>query len=1174
MDTAALKKFSQTARRSLLDQISNKMKATLAPDSLARRESAVAVAHLESLIKEHSQEYVIERVAYTWFNRFSALRFMDVNHYNPICIVSPVEGQSQPEILAGAKAGHIDSELVPASTRQKVNDLLSNRTPSANPQAEAYRLLLVATCNYWNQAMPFLFEKIADYTELLIPDDLLSDQSILAQLRSTMTLDDCADVEIIGWLYQFYISEKKDEVFDGLKKNKKINPENIPAATQLFTPHWIVRYLVENSLGRLWMLNHPKSSLVAQMAYYIKPEAPDKDFLKINSPEEIKICDPACGSGHMLVYAFDLLYVIYEEEGYDTSDIPAKILTNNLYGIEIDERAGELAAFALTMRARSKKTQFFRQQVRPNICVLENVKFDSGELKSYMSFVGRDLFTIQLQNTLHQFEEVDNFGSLICPELSDVKSMLLFLQGKNIEADLLLRQTHVKILKILEQVEFLRSMYDVVIANPPYMGNGNMNNRLSEWIRENFPKSKLDLFAAFVERSHKLVKDKGLVAMITMQSWMFRSTYSDFRNQIINHFTVLSLLHIGARGFDSIGGEVVATVAFISKNFHDKNYTGDYIRVVDGTSEDEKILQLNNAIIDNKSPYRFKSSSNDFIQITGSPIVYWATKKILQVFSSNRTLAEFLNTREGLTTGDNNKFLRYWHEVSIKNIGDKVLSNTDSIKSGKRWFKYVKGGSYRKWSGNFEYIVNWYNDGIDLKSFIDPLTSRIRSHNYNGDFGFLSGLSWSSISSANFAVRFVPQGFMFDTSGPMGFSSNTNMLLAIIGYLNSRVATEFMKMLSPTLDFKLGHVLNLPFKETIENYDLEHIKTAIDVVKNDWDSYETSFDFKYPNLVCTNSHNDLLKELYINLSEYRKDQFACLLACENHINSSFVKSFGLDNEIDFAIGADEITLNGNPYYRYGPDKTEAELESLLLADTMREFMSFAVGCMFGRYSLDKPGLILANQAETIDDYLAQIPSPTFMADEDNVIPILDGDWFADDIVERFRQFLRITFGDVHFSENLQFIEDAIGKDIRSFFLKDFYNDHIKRYKKRPIYWLFSSTKGTFNALIYMHRYRPDMASIVLNKYLRELKVKLSARMEYLSRIEVSANASKSEKTHAIKERETLKKNLDELDAWERDVLYPLALEQKEIDLDDGVKVNYPKFGLALKKIPGLDSEED
>ena len=603
METAKLKKFAQFARRNLMDQVSVKLKLVLDKNSTARRESAEAIKQLEGEINGHGAEQVIDRVAYIWFNRFCALRFMDVNRYNRVNIVSPADpGKFQPEILAEAKMGHIDEEMVHDKVRQQIFALLDGKAPSRDPQGEAYRLLVVSACNFWNNAMPFLFQRIKDYTELLMPDDLLSGNSILAYTREAMTPDACKDVEVIGWLYQFYISEKKEEVFDGVKKNKKITPENIPAATQLFTPHWIVRYLVENSLGRLWLLNRPGSKLVEQMDYYIKPEQDEEDFLRIDKPEEIKICDPACGSGHMLTYAFDLLHAIYEEEGYEPAEIPEKILTHNLFGIEIDERAGELAAFALTMKSRAKQRRFFTKGIKPNICVLENVHFDEGELKNYMDFVGRDLFTAPLQTTLHQFEEADNFGSLIRPDITDVDGMLMILKSKNVSRQLFLSITHQKVLQVLQQADYLSPKYHVVIANPPYMGSKGMNGRLAAWAKDKYPTSKSNLFAMFIERNLDLAQKHGTVAMITMQSWMFLSSFEALRARVLGQNTLLSMVHLGAGAFDSIGGEVVATTAFVLENAYKPDYQGVYIRLVDGDSEAEKMEILAKAIAQSRVP--------------------------------------------------------------------------------------------------------------------------------------------------------------------------------------------------------------------------------------------------------------------------------------------------------------------------------------------------------------------------------------------------------------------------------------------------------------------------------------------------------------------------------------------------------------------------------------------
>lgn len=596
MDTTKLKNFASFARRSLIEQVSAKLELVLSENSAAQREQVGAVKKLNEAIKEQGKEQVIERVAYIWFNRFCALRFMDVNRYNRIAIVSPTEGQFQPEILAEAKMGHIDSGLVSEKKQEKVFALLNDRVPSNDAQGEAYRLIVVSACNSLHQTMPFLFQQIDDYTELLMPDDLLSGSSILAYTREAMTPDACQDVEVIGWLYQYYISEKKDEVFDGLKKNIKITPENIPAATQLFTPNWIVRYLVQNSLGRLWMLNRPNSKLIEQMEYYIPPEKPETDYLKVNSPQDLKVCDPACGSGHMLTYAFDLLYAIYEEEGFDATQIPELILTHNLYGIELDERAGELAAFALTMKARKKHRRFFSKGIKPNICVLEKVSFSAEELDEYMDTVGRDLFSYELRETLQQFDEVDNFGSLIQPKLSNVKDVIKSLEERDMGSHLFLANTHTRVLKVLRMANYLNPHYHVVVANPPYMGGKGMNARLSAWARENYPNSKSDLFAMFIERNLDMTLTNGAVAMITMQSWMFLSSFEALRNRILNQHTILSMAHLGARAFDSIGGEVVSTTAFVLENKHKPNYRGTYLRLVDGNSEAEKMALIAKAI--------------------------------------------------------------------------------------------------------------------------------------------------------------------------------------------------------------------------------------------------------------------------------------------------------------------------------------------------------------------------------------------------------------------------------------------------------------------------------------------------------------------------------------------------------------------------------------------------
>jgi len=1179
MNTSKLKKFAQSARRSLMEQVSSKLTIVLDDASAARRENPKAIKQLEDAIGQLGKERVVERVAYIWFNRFCALRFMDVNRYTRIGVVSPAEGQFQPEILAEAKMGHVDEGMIKGKKRELIFGLLEGKVPSNDPQGEAYRLLVVGACNHWHSAMPFMFQHIDDYTELLMPDDLLSENSILTHTREAMTPEACEDVEVIGWLYQFYISEKKDEVFEGLKKGRKIAPENIPAATQLFTPHWIVRYLVENSLGRLWMLNRPGSKLIERMDYYIQAvdsrewvvdsesdstHSPlSTTHLRISSPEEIRICDPACGSGHMLTYAFDLLYAIYEEEGYESAEIPSLILKNNLYGIEIDERAGELAAFALSMKARGRQRRFFRKPVQPNICVLENVRFDEGELKAYMDFVGRDLFTMSLQTTLHQFEDANNFGSLIRPAITDVEWMKKNLEEKNISGQIFLSGTHQKVQKILDQADYLSPKYHVVVANPPYMGSKGMNSRLAAWLKDIYGDVKSDLFSAFIFRNTDLALPKSQLGFMSPFVWMFISSFEKLRSFLINHKTITSLVQLEYSGFD---GATVPICTFTVENTNRPEFKGGYVRLSDFRGSENQGPRTLEAIKNPNCGWFYRASAADFKKISETPIAYWISDQMRRIFEKGAPLGQIADVVCGMTTGDNALFVRNWFEVAKHKCGWNIQSAKECIKSEKKWFPYNKGGDFRKWFGNNTHILNWEDNGRDV---IDNGRAFPRARR----FYFRESVTWTFISSSKFGVRSSDPGFVFDMSGCSAFPQNPSLKSRVTAFLCTNIAFEYLKAMNPTLNFQVGNVSTLPWlneRISIFGNDIDDIANkAIETSRSDWNSYETSWDFTSSPLLNPDYRQLTLKAIYQHLRSQWSTSTLEMQRLEVDNNRIFIEAYGLQDELTPEVPLNEITLTCNPHYRYGGNKTEDQLETLLLADTMREFISYAVGCMFGRYALEKPGLILANQGETIDDYLNQIPGPSFPADDDNVIPMLDGDWFTDDISERFRKFLRVTFGENHYEENLQFIETAIGKDIRKFFLKDFYNDHVKRYKKRPIYWLFSSPKGSFNALIYMHRYRPDTVNVVLNDYLREFRTKLTAHKDHLEAVSISDSATRGEKTKALKEIEKVKKMIAEMEDYERDILYPLATEQVQIDLDDGVKVNYPKFGAALKKIPGL-----
>lgn len=1180
MDTNALKKFAQSARNLLIDQVTARLDMVLAEGAAARREHPKAIVKLEAAANNNRAQ-VIEQAAYTWFNRFTALRFMDVTGLTNPRVVSPADGATRPEILAEAMAGNL-----PDRARPEIAEYLNGTRPAHDGQAEAYRLLLIHACNEWHGAMPYMFERAdmldraEDYTELLMPDDLLSPDSILARLRDVMTEQACQDVEIIGWLYQFYISEKKDQVFAGLKKNQKITAENIPAATQLFTPHWIVRYLVENSLGRLWLLNRPESKLAARMDYYIAPEEPETDFLKIGKPEEIKVCDPACGSGHMLTYAFDLLYAIYEEEGYDSTEIPALILTHNLTGVEIDDRAGALAAFALAMKAAARlgRRRFLRMEEKPDIVALQNVTFTPAEMQDVAAVVGRDLFTDELRETLLQFEQAKNFGSLIVPKLRDPAETLRVVQARDFGGDLLLKEVQERVVAVLRMAEALSPKYHVVVANPPYAGAKGLNSELQAFTKKSFSDGKSDLFSAFIERGLKLVLKNGFSALVTMESWMFLASFEKLRAKIFDQSAIHSMVHMPylGKGGTSMGINF-GTCAFVANKAKKPQLLGQFCCVRYFETDEEGV------------PYQFPprnerlatASSLDFTKVPGSPVAYWISDRARSAYTKGQSIGSTCYGQPGLQTSDNNQFIRLWHEIDVADTGLGFQDSASAAASGKKWFPYLKGGDFRKWYGNHEYVVNWRSDGQDIKSYV---TEKYPYLNGNIDYVvkdrgyyFKELVSYTKITSAKFNARTSPAGFLFDVAGSSIFPSDTQRH-PVLSFLNSKACEIFLRAQNPTMNIQSGDIDNLPYVEDWLNEHAdsldEYTSLAVAFARSDWDSYETSWDFTSLPLLSSDHRADTLEATYANLRAHWQSMTDEMRRLEEKNNRIFIDAYGLQDELTPEVPIEEITLTCNPAYRYGVKNDVAANEIRLRADTMAEFLSYAVGCMFGRYSLDTPGLILANQGERLEDYLARIPEPSFMPDGDNVIPVLDENWFADDITERFRLFLRVTFGEAHFRENLRYIEDALGKDIRKYFTKDFYADHVKRYKKRPIYWMFSSPKGSFNALIYMHRYRPDTVSVVLNQYVREFIHKLEVERARLEKLAVDPAATPAQQTKAQKETATVIKQIAELTEWEREVVYPMAQQKIVIDLDDGVKRNYPLFGGALKPIKGLEAADD
>jgi type II restriction/modification system DNA methylase subunit YeeA len=1169
VDYSKLKKFAQYARKLLMEEIFSKLDSLLSAENSSVRANPQAFHSLKEALEnlkkttkdeKEAKNALVERVSYIWFNRFCALRFMDLNNFTSMKVVSPLKGEFNPEILASAKAGYIDSEIISQlEDVQEIKNLLNGTKTSEDPFTEAYKLLLIGVCKYYSKQMPFLFSMIEDYTQLLIPEDLFSGNSILTLIRENLYPERCVNesdsspnVEVIGWLYQYYISERKDEVFNSFKKGKKALAKDIPAATQLFTPHWIVKYLVENSLGRLWILNKPNSCLREKMEYFIEPEN-EEDFLKISSVEEIKVCDPACGSGHILVYAFDLLYEMYLEEGFtDDAEIVKSIISKNLYGIEIDERAAELAAFAITMKARYRDRKLFSRAVEPNICLMKNVNIDEDKLKSYIEIAHSDLFTSEFLSQLKDFREAQNYGALINPKIKDTQFLRKHLEAKGLAENLFTQETHKKVLKVLDLIDYLLAKYHVVVANPPYMGGKNMNPSLAEFAKKNYPNTKSDLFAMFIERGFELTISNGYSAMVTMQSWMFLSSYEKLRKEISERACIASMAHLGARAFDSIGGEVVQSTAFVLKNKYTQDFKGSFLRLVDGKSEAEKQADFKLALKTQSKDSFFKASTEDFKKIPGSPIAYWVSERVREIMEIP-PLKNFAKFKEGLTTANNDLFLRFWFEIS----NEKFDYGNNKFQSQK-WVPYNKGGESRKWYGNNYYSIDWEENGKKIKNY--PGASF-----RNASYHFREGASFSALSSGNFALRYSKEGFAFDSKGAMLFSEE--YLNMIIQYMNSKPFLMLTSIVAPTLDFRFGTLEKLPFLvcECVNYQKLIHLS------QQDWDSYERSWDFKALPLIdiYKNSEKAPLAETYKTLRAKWQSMTAEMKRLEEENNKIFIEAYGLEEELTAEVPLKEITLTCNPHYRYDSKKSLAVLEKLLLEDTIKEFISYAVGCMFGRYSLDKAGLILANQGETLNDYLKAVPEPSFMPDEDNVIPVLEEEWFNDDIVNRFKNFLKVSLGEQNYEINLGFIEEALGKDIRKYFVNDFYDHHIKQYKKRPIYWMFSSPKGSFNVLIYMHRYNENTINIVLNEYLRHYREKLTNLLLELENISNSESKAAREKIQAVKDIDKTKKILKELSDYEQAVLFPLATEKIKIDLDDGVKINYNKFTGAVQKISGL-----
>ena len=1178
MNTSKLQAFATDARRQLMNAVQTRLAAALVPNSDAQVDDPRAFAFLKREIEqaggsEQGRKHVVERYSYRWFNRIIAFRYMDVHGFTGTPVVSPAGLTSTnglPEVLAAAKRGEYDSRVFSLQAndkaKERIEGLLSGSILADDPQGLAYGLLLQSECRFWNRNLPFMFENVGKEAgrvdELLMPADLLAEGSVLRNAVEIMTPEDCGvddpsgNVEIIGWLYQYYISERKNEVMDGFKKNHKAGAEEIPAATQLFTPDWIVRYLVQNTVGRLWMQSHPDSQLYKNWDYYIWPSendaAGDEDILKIQTPEDLTVCDPACGSGHMLTYAFDLLYEIYEEEGYAPSDIPSLILKYNLYGMEIDESDASLEAFALTMKARYRSRRFFKKQVEPNIQRIAPIPFEEGDVADL-----NDLYQVDLDFTVwNTYAKADVYGSLIQPpqELVDLAASAEDTEAETTLFDSLLRE---RVEEVFVQTRYLARKYAAVVANPPYMGAKNMSGELKQFVQDHYEDGKADLFAAFIYRLLGMVPEHGQLGFMTPYVWMFISSYEQMRQHIIRQEHISSLIQLEYSGFE---GATVPICTFTLEKGHSDRKSA-FVRLSDfvgAKQQGPRALGIIDAHNNEQSAhsgmrkYFFEVNQHEFAQIPGSPIVYWLGEQLRKTLIN--PASDTILFSDGLIkTGDNLQYLRLWWELISTDVNNK-----------SRYRFCAKGGKERNYYGNLNNVVKWDEETRDY--YRSDKVARI-SPKYLWD---KEGITWTKISSRGGTFRLLRKEDIAETGGPSLFLKDNvdgNDLLSFIGVITSSLAPYILQGLNPTLNYQTGDVLRFPLPIKKEEALPSLVHSMIGSSKEDWDSFETSWDFQRFALLDPNQGSqagDLLEDAVTHLREYWNRVSEEQRQREIRNNELVADAYGVRDDVPCDVPVERVSLKRNVAFAYPKDTPEARNEKFA-QDVVRELISYAVGCMFGRYSLNKPGLILASQGETLDDFHAQIPNPSFEPDVDNVIPVTETDCFEDDIVTRFRRFLSVVFGKENLAANIANIEQVMGKSIRKYFVNDFYNDHVKMYSTRPIYWQNSSqtnNKGSFKALVYLHRSTPKTTNVVLN-YLRDYTGKIA---------DIADGLERSDRTADKKQAAKLRKVVLECKDYEDQTLYPLATRNLEIDLDDGVLVNYLRMGKALRSIPAIEKK--
>ena len=1180
MQTTKLKTYAPKARRDFIAAVTRRAASfglSAKGISPVREEGEVVViegqaypkrvgaqrARLAERIRRQGFEQVMEAAAYTWFNRFAAIRFMELHGYldHSFRVLSHPAGGTLPEILEQAQ--HVE---LPGLDRQRI---IAQKMDGTQDEA-LYRDLLLAQCRALHQAMPFLFERVDDETELLLPDSLLQTDSLIRELVTAIPEEDWQAIEIIGWLYQFYISEKKDQVI-----GKVVKSEDIPAATQLFTPNWIVQYLVHNSVGRLWLMANPTSTLASEWPYYIQPaeQTPEvqaqldaliqtrirEDGDALN-PESITVLDPACGSGHILVVAYDVLKAIYLERGYRLRDIPRLILEKNLYGLDIDDRAAQMAGFALLMKARADDRRLINDPENPpklNVLSLQESKgLNVEDLSTHLTPFGVQRATIC--GLIEAFENAKTFGSLIQipPQLKthlEPLDQVLAMVVK--EGDLYAKQTAEDLLPLVRQAHLLAMQFDAVVANPPYMGGKGMNPALKDYAKATFPDSKSDLFAMFIQRGFEWCKPSGFNSMVTMQSWMFLSSYEAMREKLLTQRTLSCMVHMG----NGVMGIAFGTAATVMLRGHVQDYAGRFSYCEDSDiGADAKPMQfpVQNERLKNVKP-------DDFKKIPGIPVAYWLNPRVMQVFRKEIQLGNLLPVRGGMTTADNERFLRLWWEVDTSKFA------WPSGSSLAKWFPYNKGGEYRKWFGNRSWVVNWEYEGREIKS-----TGRasVRSEEfYRNDM-----IGWTDVTSfAQLGVRHYGKGFLFDASGPALFPTEDVRQGQILGFLASKLASVILQALNPTMHIQAGNVASLPWLpphgETAVTLD-EAVKRLISVSMVDWDAYECSWDFQSPPFL-TSSAAPRLESNYSAWVTQNRATIADMKRLEEENNRLFIDAYGVADELTPDVPLEQITLTVNPAYRYGGKLTEPEQWVRFRQDSMAELISYAIGCMMGRYSLDEPGLIYAHAGNVGFD-----PSryTRFPADADGILPITDEHWFEDDVPARVSEFLQAVWGPDTLAENLAWLAESLGtkgsetpeETIRRYIADKFYKDHLQTYKKRPIYWCFSSGRQkAFQCLVYLHRYHAGTLARMRMEYVMPLQSKMAARIDSLAD-DIQAASSSAQAKRLQKERDTLTKQLDEMRRFDEQLRH-YADQRITLDLDDGVKVNYGKFGDLLAEVKAV-----